>query len=57
MIRLLVCLYLALGIFAATLAVYSLGIIFGLCTWSPQLITIVALNDLMVAAVIWMFWD
>jgi hypothetical protein len=43
--------------FGVTMAVYTVGIAFGLCTWSPQLITIVGLNDLMVAAVLWMFWD
>ena len=45
------------GMFSLTMAVYGLGIAFGLCTWSTQLVTIVGLNDLMVAAVLWMFWD
>lgn len=44
-------------LFGITMAVYGLGIAFGMCTWSTQLVTIVALNDLMVAAVLWMFWD
>lgn len=55
--RLLLCLLTAVFLFGMTMIVYGLGAAFGLCTWSPQLVTIVALNDLMVAAVLWMFWD
>lgn len=46
-----------LVIFVVTMIVYGIGIAMGLCTWSPQMVTIVGLNDLMVAAVLWMFWD
>jgi hypothetical protein len=55
--RLFICFYVGLCIFACTLLVYGIGITFDLCTWSPQLVTIVGLNDLMVAAVLWMFWE
>jgi hypothetical protein len=47
----------AFGMFCLTMAVYTVGITLDLCTWSTQLVTIVGLNDLMVAAVLWMFWD
>jgi hypothetical protein len=52
-VRLLLCILLASGMFGVTMAVYTVGIAFGLCTWSPQLVAIVALNDIMVGLVIW----
>jgi hypothetical protein len=55
--RLLLCMFTAFGMFCLTMAVYTVGITLDLCTWSTQLVTIVGLNDLMVAAVLWMFWD
>lgn len=55
--RLIFALATAAFVFAVTMGVYLIGMAFGLCTWSPQLVTVVALNDLMVAAVLWMFWD
>jgi hypothetical protein len=55
--RLLFAIATALFVFGITMIVYGLGLAFGLCTWSPQLVTLVGLNDFMVAAVLWMFWD
>lgn len=40
-------------LFTVTMLVYGLGIAVGACTWSTQLVTIVALNDIMVGAIIW----
>lgn len=50
------CLSVGLLMFTVTMLVYGLGIAIGAFTWCSQLISIVALNDLMVAAVLWMFW-
>jgi hypothetical protein len=40
-------------LFTVTMLVYGLGLTIGACTWSTQLVTIVALNDIMVGAIIW----